>query len=132
MLVFDDVIQRLVLSDESQPESGKPDRKARWTKLKKRRSTLIRSIKNDFCWAYFSHGEFFHLVMIHTTNLRLVQVAIFSGGSGISVRWGHQHTILRNFPKNCMKLKEFGRGVGACTSLAPRFKSFNDFWFLTT
>ena len=38
-----------------------------------------------------------------------------SGGSRISLRWGHQpwgegrqHTILLNFPKNCMKLKEFG------------------------
>ena len=26
---------------------------------------------------------------------------------------GHQHTILPKFPKNCMKLKEFGSG-GAC------------------
>ena len=33
-----------------------------------------------------------------------------SGGSRISLRWGHQHMILRNFPKNCVKLKEFGRG----------------------
>ena len=37
-----------------------------------------------------------------------------SGGSRISPRrgrqlpGGHQHTILPNFPKNCMKLKEFG------------------------
>ena len=37
-----------------------------------------------------------------------------SGGSRISPRrgrqlpGGRQHTILPNFPKNCMKLKEFG------------------------
>ena len=31
-----------------------------------------------------------------------------SDGLRISPRWGHQHTILSNFPKNCMKLKEFG------------------------
>ena len=31
-----------------------------------------------------------------------------SGGSGISPRRGRQHTILPYFPKNCMKLKEFG------------------------
>ena len=33
---------------------------------------------------------------------------VISGGSRISPRWGRQHTILPNFPKNCMKLKEFG------------------------
>ena len=42
-----------------------------------------------------------------------------SGGSRISPRrgrqlpGGRQHTILPNFPKNCMKLKEFGRPGGA-------------------
>ena len=41
-----------------------------------------------------------------------------SGGSRISPRrgrqlpGGRQHTILPNFPKNCMKLKEFGPPVG--------------------
>ena len=34
--------------------------------------------------------------------------ALTSGGSRISPRRGRQHTILPNFPKNCMKLKEFG------------------------
>ena len=39
---------------------------------------------------------------------------LHSGGSRISTRrgrqlpGGHQQTILPNFPKNCMKLKEFG------------------------
>ena len=32
---------------------------------------------------------------------------------------GRPHKILPNFPKNCMKLKEFGPGVGR-TSLVPR------------
>ena len=42
----------------------------------------------------------------------------------ISLRWGRQlyrgrqHTILPNFPKNCMKLKEFGP-PGGCASLVP-------------
>ena len=31
-----------------------------------------------------------------------------SGGSRFSPRWGRQHTILPNFPKNCMKLNQFG------------------------
>ena len=31
---------------------------------------------------------------------------------------GHQRTILPNFPKNCVKLKEFGP-PGGCMSLAP-------------
>ena len=43
-----------------------------------------------------------------------------SGGSKISTGWGRQrgegggrqHTILPNFVKNCMKLKEFGSGRG--------------------
>ena len=39
-------------------------------------------------------------------------LVIPSGGSRISPRWGRQpsggqHTILPNFPKNCMKWKEF-------------------------
>ena len=29
---------------------------------------------------------------------------------GAQTLWGCQHTILPNFPKNCMKLKEFGAG----------------------
>ena len=32
------------------------------------------------------------------------------GGPRISLSWRHQHTILPNFPKHCMELKEFGRG----------------------
>ena len=52
----------------------------------------------------------------------------YSGGPRISPRWGRQpwvgggrqHTILPNFPKNCMELKEFGFGGASkillCTS----------------
>ena len=29
-----------------------------------------------------------------------------------TLQWGRQHTILPNFAKNCMKLKEFGPGGG--------------------
>ena len=46
---------------------------------------------------------------------------IYSGGSRISPRWGRltlQHTILPNFPQNCMEFKEFGL-PGGRTSLAP-------------
>ena len=61
-------------------------------------------------------------------------IALKSGGSRISQRegaqtpWGgggRQHTILPNFPENCMKLKEFGclgGGGGkehSCTLLGP-------------
>ena len=42
----------------------------------------------------------------------------FPRGGGANLG-GHQHTILRNIPKNCMKLKEFGpmggRWGGGCT-----------------
>ena len=52
-----------------------------------------------------------------------------SGGSRISPRrgrqlpGGRQHTILPNFPKNCMKLKEFGPSGGR-VSLDPPLKVF--------
>ena len=54
--------------------------------------------------------------------------AITSGGSGISPRrvcqlpegGGRQHTILPNFPKNCMKLKEFGPPGGTHPSRPPK------------
>ena len=34
----------------------------------------------------------------------------FPRGGGAKSPGGRQHTILPNFPKNCMKLKEFGPG----------------------
>ena len=50
---------------------------------------------------------------------------VISGGSRISSRrgrqlprGGRQHTILPNFPKNCMKLKEFGPPGGGAR---PKF-----------
>ena len=44
----------------------------------------------------------------------------FPRGGGANSPWGggRQHTILSNFPKNCMKLNEFGPG-GACVPRAP-------------
>ena len=41
----------------------------------------------------------------------------FPRGGGANSPGGPQHTILLNFPENCMKLKEFEPGGGA--SLAP-------------
>ena len=41
----------------------------------------------------------------------------FPLGGGANRPWGRQHTILPKFPKNCMKLKEFGpRGRVPSTS----------------
>ena len=37
----------------------------------------------------------------------------FPRGGGANSPGGCQHTILPNFPKNCMKLKEFGPPGGA-------------------
>ena len=43
----------------------------------------------------------------------------FPRGGGTNSRGGgRQHTILPNFPKNCMKLKEFGSPGG------PRIQNF--------
>ena len=36
----------------------------------------------------------------------------FPRGGGANSPGGHQHTILQKFPKNCMKLKEFGPSGG--------------------
>ena len=44
----------------------------------------------------------------------------FPRGGGANCPGGCQHTILPNFPKNCMKLKEFGPlGGGTCPSHPP-------------
>ena len=60
------------------------------------------------------------------TNIDNSWISITSGGSRISPRGGanspggRQDTILQNFPKNCMKLKEFGLpGEGARVPRAP-------------
>ena len=52
----------------------------------------------------------------------------YSGGSKISPRRGRQlsrdgrqHMILPNFPKNCMKLKEFGPPGGGGGGARPKF-----------
>ena len=42
----------------------------------------------------------------------------FPRGGGANPR-GHQHMILQNFPKYCMKLKEFGPPRRGRASLAP-------------
>ena len=36
----------------------------------------------------------------------MLKTHVSSGASRIFLRWGSQHTILPNFPKNCMKLEE--------------------------
>ena len=52
----------------------------------------------------------------------LVTVAVadleFPRGGGANSPGGRQHTILPNFPKNCMKLKEFGPPGGGAR---PKF-----------
>ena len=39
------------------------------------------------------------------------------GGGANSPGGGRQHTILPNFPINCMKLKEFGPGGGRASKI---------------
>ena len=50
----------------------------------------------------------------------------FPRGEGANPPVGCQDTILPNFPKNCMKLKEFGPEGGARISRDP-LKSANDY-----
>ena len=45
---------------------------------------------------------------IATREAEIVVSRVSSGESRISPRLGRQHTLLPNFPKNCMKLKKFG------------------------
>ena len=48
----------------------------------------------------------------------------FPQGGGVNPpRGGCEHTILPNSPKNCMKLKEFGRRGGGRASLTPPLRS---------
>ena len=41
----------------------------------------------------------------------------FPRGGGANSPGGCQHTILPNFPKNCMKLKEFGLPGGGASKI---------------
>ena len=41
------------------------------------------------------------------------------GGGAPTAQGGHQHTILLNFPENCMKSKEFGHRGGGGVPFAP-------------
>ena len=50
----------------------------------------------------------------------------FSRGGGANSPGGRQHTILLTFPKNCMKLKEFGPPGGARIPRAP-LRSVTDY-----
>ena len=50
----------------------------------------------------------------------------FPPGGGANSPGGRQHTILPNFPKKCMKLKEFGPGG------ASPLRSTTDFSLTTT
>ena len=46
---------------------------------------------------------------------------------------GREHTILPNSPKNCMKLKEFGRQGGVRPSRPPLDPPLNTLWtFIST
>ena len=61
----------------------------------------------------------------------------FPGGGGANSPGGggRQHTILRKFPKNCMKLKEFGPPLRSATGhsfrlanqIHERFKFYSKF-----
>ena len=52
----------------------------------------------------------------------------FPRGGGANSRWGggRQRTILPKFPRNCMKLKEFGPSGGASKLLLCRFATGHD------
>ena len=47
----------------------------------------------------------------------------FPRGGGANFPGGPQHMILPKFPKNCMKLKEFGPQGGARCLCAPALRS---------
>ena len=65
-----------------------------------------------------SCGHFMSLVCPLLCPLPTVADPGFSQGGGANLPRGSQHTISPNFPKNCMKLKEFGPR-GGHTSLVP-------------
>ena len=83
----------------------------------------IRTVKSSI---FFSKLCIIPLSSDDHNRTMLSKVNGSSCGSRISPRWGcqpsrgHQHTILPNFPKNCLKLtlKKFGSGRG---STRPKF-----------
>ena len=69
---------------------------------------------------------FYLKYLVQDVNMsNIYEKSMSSGGSRISPRrgrqlpGGRQHTILPNFPKNCMKLKEFGPPGGARAPRTP-------------
>ena len=65
-------------------------------------------------------------VMISVADLGFPQGGANSPG-------GHQHTILPNFPENCMKSKEFGCPGGVCPSCPLRSATgYLSIWLIYT
>ena len=81
----------------------------------------------DLCWNFLfsrhmickQHIIFNHMFFRYKNNLEPVtlpqkQIPVadpgFPRGGGANLTEGHQHMILPNSPKNCIKLKEFGPG----------------------
>ena len=63
-------------------------------------------------------SSLFFFKMVYDFLLTVADLG-FPRGGGANSPGGRQHTILPKFPKNCMKLKEFGpRGGG------PRVQNF--------
>ena len=75
----------------------------------------------NFLWGTIISGQ----RRISPSTLSYINPSATTGGSRISPRrgrqlpGGRQHTNLPNFPKNCMKLKEFGPPGGARPSHPP-------------
>ena len=78
-------------------------------------------------WAFYSSRQFYfgyerNKILFKTAdNLILDRCAVadlgFPRGWGANSPGGRQHTILPNFPKNCMKLKEFGPPGGRSSKI---------------
>ena len=98
-----------------------------WQTTSKIKTVEIRTMVGDFPIHVMCHGgEIPARCLCVVPHGRDIVTEVLSGGSRISRRWGRQlsregrqHTILPNFPKNCMKLKESGPPGGACDPRAP-------------
>ena len=74
------------------------------------RKKFCLTIKQAHEFKLFS--TYFNNTFCHNTNYSEVADPRFPRGGGANLPMGGQHTILPNFPKNWMKLKEFGTPGG--------------------
>ena len=100
-----------------------------WQTTSKIKTVEIRTMEGQYPIRVMCHGGEIPVRCLSVVpGGRDIVTEVLSGGSRISRRWGEgnspgrgrQHTVLPNFPKNCMKFERIWTpGGGGRASLAP-------------